>query len=165
MGRLTEAMRRAADVASRGPHDRDVEEAGSAAIGATDDLFPIELENGYPSAPTFGATRAEPAGTAVIVPSAPAPPAAVMDAAVASDDHVSPPLGEAPDDVVRAMASAERGLFSMTAISPKYCPFSKMASASSPTPGTCLEMRTLPSTRTYISAPASPSRKRKAPPS
>jgi len=96
MGRLTQAMRRAADVASRASHDEDVVAAGSADLGATDDLFPIELENGDPSASVREAASAvEPAGSAVIMPAAPAAAASgASQPYVAASPDVTPEAAE-----------------------------------------------------------------------
>jgi capsular exopolysaccharide synthesis family protein len=87
MGRLTEALRRAADAAGKEPHDAGDTAATSAGAmnDATDDLFPIEfadedLQGPAAAAGTTSAT-AEPAGAAVMVASAPeAPPPVVMGA-------------------------------------------------------------------------------------
>src|SRR5262245_42481044 len=74
MGRLTEALRRAADAADKEPpqalHDGLNTPAGDLN-GATDDLFPIEIPD--PAAPAAvaadpSASTGEPAGAAVIVP-------------------------------------------------------------------------------------------------
>jgi capsular exopolysaccharide synthesis family protein len=77
MGRLTEAMRRAADVAEKeavqGPNDA-VELPTESLTDATDDLFPIEIGHPAPAS----------AGAAVIMPSVlEAPPPIVMPAAAA----------------------------------------------------------------------------------
>jgi capsular exopolysaccharide synthesis family protein len=72
MGRLTEALRRAADAADKEPA-QDPNDGLNAPpgdmYGATDDLFPIEIPD--PAAPVAAETSAsagEPAGAAVIVP-------------------------------------------------------------------------------------------------
>jgi protein-tyrosine kinase len=108
MGRLTQAMRRAADVASKGQPDHfDVVQAGSDAVGATDDLFPIELENGdrdpsWSAAPDGSAALgAEPAGSAVIPPASPAvPPGSLsnVDATSGDDVHTHTASSASPDE-------------------------------------------------------------------
>src|SRR5262245_60651176 len=101
MGRLTDAMRRAADVASRRQPDDEVVQAGSDPVGATDDLFPIELENGngdlsWRAASESAVLGAEPAGSAVIMPAAeavPPTPLPSVEAAVGENLHSqTPPL-------------------------------------------------------------------------
>ena len=62
-----------------------------------------------------------------------------------------------------ARASAERGSPSISDISPKKSPRSRMASASSPAPGMYFEIITRPSRMMYISLPSSPSWNREAP--
>jgi protein-tyrosine kinase len=91
MGRLTEAMRRAADVASKG-HPIEADAAASAdPAGATDDLFPIELGNELSEFPEGEPEVAsEPAGSAVIMPSSPGVPAAIVMGA--TDDEIAPEM-------------------------------------------------------------------------
>src|SRR5262245_22894097 len=94
MGRLTDAMRRAADVASRRQPDDEVVQAGSDPVGATDDLFPIELENGNGHLPwpnPGAAPAADPAGSAVIMPAGEVLPQASVEAPVAENLHAYPP--------------------------------------------------------------------------
>lgn len=76
MGRLTEALRRAADAAGQEPSDV-VNDANAALPGemndATDDLFPIEIAGAQPLTPAaIAALSSEPAGTAVMTAAAPA---------------------------------------------------------------------------------------------
>ena len=76
MGRLTEALRRAADAGGKEPraaNDTPATPAG-AMNDVTDDLFPIEFAGSGPqSADALAGAAAEPAGGAVIVPSTPPP--------------------------------------------------------------------------------------------
>jgi protein-tyrosine kinase len=101
MGRLTDAMRRAADVASRRQPDDEVVQAGSDAVGATDDLFPIELENGNGDLSSRGASDeraafgAEPAGSAVMPAAEAVPPTPLPSVEAAVDENLhwqTPPL-------------------------------------------------------------------------
>ena len=76
MGRLTEALRRAADAA--GKELRVADDTPATPAGAmndvTDDLFPIEFADSGPQrADALAGTAAAPAGGAVIVPSTPPP--------------------------------------------------------------------------------------------
>jgi capsular exopolysaccharide synthesis family protein len=87
MGRLTEAMRRAADVAEKdqvqGPNDA-IETLPDSLTDATDDLFPMEIDQAAPAGS---------AGAAVIVPSvADAPPPVMMAAVAAADEPAELPL-------------------------------------------------------------------------
>ena len=92
MGRLTEALRRAADAADREPA-QDLNAALNTPPGdmngATDDLFPIEIPN--PAAPAVAADRSastgEPAGAAVIVAAA-----ATALPATAAVEPATPPV-------------------------------------------------------------------------
>ena len=109
MGRLTDAMRRAADVASRRQADDELVQAVSDPMGATDDLFPIELENGnghLPWSDEGAAAGAEPAGSAVIMPAGEVLPQASVEAPAAENRHAYPP-SSAPVDAA-APADAER---------------------------------------------------------
>ncbi len=84
MGRLTEALRRAADAAGQEPRDANDTPATPAGAmnDATDDLFPIEFADSGPErADALAGVAAEPAGGAVVVPSAP-PPVVVAAPAV-----------------------------------------------------------------------------------
>ena len=89
MGRLTEALRRAADAADREPA-QDLNDGLNATSGemngATDDLFPIEIPD--PAAPAVvadaSATAGEPAGAAVIVPAPATLPATAADVEAAT---------------------------------------------------------------------------------
>ncbi|HYN09262.1 MAG TPA: CpsD/CapB family tyrosine-protein kinase [Vicinamibacterales bacterium] len=87
MGRLTEAMRRAADAAGQEPSDVVTDAAAalpSEMNDATDDLFPIEIAGARPLTPSATAgLSGEPAGTAVIAPGV--PPPVVMAAQVAAE--------------------------------------------------------------------------------
>jgi capsular exopolysaccharide synthesis family protein len=91
MGRLTEALRRAADAA--GKELRDAADTSATPAGAmndvTDDLFPIEFADSGPQrADVQAGAAAEPAGRAVIVPSTPPP---VVAAAPAVEPPSAPP--------------------------------------------------------------------------
>jgi capsular exopolysaccharide synthesis family protein len=74
MGRLTEAMRRAADSAGKEPHEGvDTLDAPPGAMNdATDDLFPIEIGEAYAAAQEI-----DPAGAAVVARATHAPPPGV----------------------------------------------------------------------------------------
>ena len=97
MGRLTEALRRAADAADREPA-QDLNAALNTPPGdmngATDDLFPIEIPN--PAAPAVAADRSastgEPAGAAVIVAAA----ATALPATAAVEPATPPVRVDAP---------------------------------------------------------------------
>jgi capsular exopolysaccharide synthesis family protein len=110
MGRLTEALRRAADAA--GKELRVADDTPATPAGAmndvTDDLFPIEFADSGPQrADAPAGAAAEPAGGAVILPSTPppavtappavAPPSATAQISVATSGngsarHESPPV-------------------------------------------------------------------------
>jgi capsular exopolysaccharide synthesis family protein len=128
MGRLTEALRRAADAAGREPSDV-VDDVAAAPPGemndATDDLFPIEIGGTRPLAPAATEGFVEPAGSAVIPPAAPPPvvmaahvpaampvpaidPAPYVDPAGNGTPHASLPvitLGEPPRSEPRPPSS------------------------------------------------------------
>ena len=91
MGRLTEALRRAADAAGKEPrvaNDTPATPAG-AMNDVTDDLFPIEFADSGPQrADALAGAAAEPAGGAVIVPSTPPP---VVTAPPAVEPPSAPP--------------------------------------------------------------------------
>jgi len=90
MGRLTEAMRRAADVASKG-HPIEADAAVSTdPAGATDDLFPIELGNELSEFPE--GEPSDPAGSAVMIPSSPAVPHGVVMGATDEEVEVAPEM-------------------------------------------------------------------------
>jgi len=91
MGRLTEALRRAADAA--GKELRVADDTPATPAGAmndvTDDLFPIEFADSGPQrADALAGTAAAPAGGAVIVPSTPPP---VVTAPPAVEPPAAPP--------------------------------------------------------------------------
>ena len=96
MGRLTEALRRAADAANTPP------EAASDALNAptggmneaTDDLFPIEVTGAPPMASAGARETTEPAGAAVIASSAQAMPSP-MATGTNGDPPVQPGSAEA----------------------------------------------------------------------
>jgi capsular exopolysaccharide synthesis family protein len=101
MGRLTEAMRRAADTAGQAPDDggQTPDAPPGAMNDATDDLFPIEIGEGRTAQPAV-----EPAGAAVIAASAHA--AAPIDVAQVTSARPVLPSGNGLPPAAAPSASA-----------------------------------------------------------
>lgn len=120
MGRLTEALRRAADGADKEPLP-PLGEGLNTPTGdmndATDDLFPIEIPDPARPAAAAGASApgGEPAGVAVIMPAGPATPlpaVAVQDDAMPSGSaagagHAASGNGHGRAQAIRAPAPAD----------------------------------------------------------